>query len=164
MSPKFCKMQFRGPARSGQVLGEFLAFWTGFEKIFLEILPSRLFWRPVVRGWFGDGSGVVRGVVRWFGGVLRGWFGGGSGMVRGWFGGGSGVVRVWFKSRFSRKCVNFSHFDDFGEFHSVYARSENLQFFFTVHTGFRHFPLFRGYGSNGKPHNNFLAVCLRECF
>ena len=76
------------------------------------------------------GSGVVRG---WFGAWFGGsgvWFGDGSGVVRGWFGGGSGVVRVRFKSRFSRKCVNFSHFDDFGEFHSVYARSGNLHLFF----------------------------------
>ena len=124
---KFCKMQFRGPARSGQVLGEFWHFARDLR---------RFFWKSCQVGsfggwWFGGGSGVVRGVVRWFGGVVRGWFGGGSGMVRGWFGGGSGVVRVWFKSRFSRKCVNFSHFDDFGEFPSVYARSGNLQFFFS---------------------------------
>ena len=41
---------------------------------------------------------------------------------------------------------------------------EICTFFLTVHTEFRHFPLFRAYGSNGKPHNNFLAVYLRECF
>ena len=38
----------------------------------------------MVRGWFGGGSGVVRG---------------GSGVVRGWFGGGSGVVRLWRLNR-----------------------------------------------------------------
>ena len=89
----------------------------------METPPSRLFWRPVVRGWFGGGSGVVRG---WFGAWFGGsgvWFGDGSGV-------GSGVVRGWFRNRFSRKCENFSHFDDFGEFPSVYARSGTLQFFF----------------------------------
>ena len=75
----------------------------GFGKIFLEILPSRLFLEAsgsgVVRGWFRSGSGrgsVVKGVRFGDGSeVVRRWFGDGSG----WFGGSSGVVQKSFQQK-----------------------------------------------------------------
>ena len=92
---KFCKVQFRGPAPSGQVLGDFLAFLRDL---------GRFFWKSCQVGsfggrWFGGGSGVVRG---WFGAWFGGsgvWFGDGSGVVRGWFRGSAGVVQKSFQQK-----------------------------------------------------------------